>query len=1565
MADLQLGAEQFLNQGGQGGSILQQVAPQYIPTKESNPDLVTSADVISRIESEIEKRGLSYAEATAFRQQNYDLLQRTYDFQQFDNVQRGTLRQKWETRLPNQVKAQYENLDPNDPNNRLKIQYYNDFNNIRNGLDTETSGFDAFTDNFLRSSVVGGIGYAVSDFFNPEDVRDSRFGDDTDFIKNSLLDVAKVYDDKLARDWKVGAVAGTLTGMASDVASTMLIGGITGLGGTMTAVGKSVGASTASALGGGTIAKAIGASLRVAIPSAVAGFEYLGETAVLDFVEGELNSREDIATFASNIPGRFAMGMALGAVGEGVGHIVNNIAQKRVAKNISEFTSGKSIGSKMSLAEETSSEVDRLMNRIKYVSTPEADKAFYDELIADGYSVHNAKNIVAASRQASLYSKVHELKDDAEIQDLVMSHMYKADFDRDGTDMIFKSFLGEDLDAPVRVRNEQEFYGLLAEKSRTLHNKVGNEMFGRVSAGAPITNVKVITKDVTSTAKIPTATVQRAFGASDNPTNTEAIRGLTDIIFPEKAVKIVGVDDLANIPESAIDELAIYVPNKISSPKQARNAMSSFFAQASAQGKKIGQDIAYDIDDISRFFNQQVKFSYDKKFLDDIGAKASIVKDQDGNFLATLTLRDGTVEELMSRGKPALFATEEEAIEKAGLYAHTKSIGGTSGIMEDMAEKGYKAEIVESGNWRITDKDGELLGEAPLEVWMKDPMTQPKVAYDIRPDSIEVRVLGQSTTEAPDMKGKSVMEASEMLAKFKTRPSGYIELKPDGDFRIFAGPTGVQLTNPLTGFTKNFDTGIEAKNFLEANKSKWDSLWNRAADQGYTLTYTRGAYVVSNGAERHVFKSTTTVDNFLGRSSALRLGDQTPTHLKDVISSVKNETFENISKTSSKIKEDAELYRATKKYVDQMTDFERLFKPATNAVNQSKNITADRIDRGIGSAIRRANAGYIQDTQSILTMEKGFSDLDGEFLYRIVGQEVDPSLWPEVAKQVADDMGVAGKELTPKHIEALQFFRDFMEYKANEFGLPPWTYIENYATAIREHRDIMYGAWGDATAMKRILSDKVDIPNEHLPFFMQLRDADMVELAEGTNIFDVMKTYSRSGNRQRFMNPIRSEFEEAIKEGDIPTTLGHKMDVKLRDAYGGSDPDTIRSQIDRINRKYDKAKEIRENIEKYPELARDPEKKATAIRQALLAERPQDVFSASMASSLMGLNLRLPIRNLFQIQTHTAPVLGIKMTEMGMMDIVLNKTLRRELKAEYIRRGIITDFLPNQTRTLGGKVKRFSQWTTGLYKASDIQNRLITGQTARLRFNSVADELLSNRNMDNVARDLRLDFLDTGSQTQILDLMSSGQLGSARNLYEDRMIQLTQFNYDPSNTPRAHRGLIGKAFGAYSTYPLQTLQLWKKGLTSKHAAGFVATGTAMAGVTGIIMNDVLQLGGVPYDPTGYVAFQGGPYMDLAPMTLQGLGNIVGGVTSGDFGKVASAASGVATFIPAGNTIKRGIDAIGLYQDGEIMEATLRAMGATKSKGTLMFQPTSLSEDGGIGGDAIDSLLDLIPDDFGR
>jgi len=154
-----------------------------------------------------------------------------------------------------------------------------------------------------------------------------------------------------------------------------------------------------------------------------------------------------------------------------------------------------------------------------------------------------------------------------------------------------------------------------------------------------------------------------------------------------------------------------------------------------------------------------------------------------------------------------------------------------------------------------------------------------------------------------------------------------------------------------------------------------------------------------------------------------------------------------------------------------------------------------------------------------------------------------------------------------------------------------------------------------------------------------------------------------------------------------------------------------------------------------------------------------------------------------------------------------------------------------------------------------------------MRFDDAVEKLVVQKTLKSTDEFLNasgLWQLDPDLRKQALDFVIGGQPKVARDMFASQMVDETMFPYRAGHSPTAFKGVVGKLFGMFGTYPVHYLENIKRSLKYAtigqkvaYAATFIGNSLALYGSFQAIGIDAQNF--LPWSP---MQFAGGPLYHL-------------------------------------------------------------------------------------------------------
>ena len=466
------------------------------------------------------------------------------------------------------------------------------------------------------------------------------------------------------------------------------------------------------------------------------------------------------------------------------------------------------------------------------------------------------------------------------------------------------------------------------------------------------------------------------------------------------------------------------------------------------------------------------------------------------------------------------------------------------------------------------------------------------------------------------------------------------------------------------------------------------------------------------------------------------------------------------------------------------------------------------------------------------------------------------------------------RELTPEELNVADRLREIWGKTSEEglfqkFGVRTDDFLEDYLPRIRKFYQA--NSWkpqhdGERHQFLKAVFDNHKPPHDLDAFFKHQRVTDVIKMSMEDDPLALMLKYNTIGHREAFLGPHWSQVDEYLKKA------GGTMDKRLLQRF-----QLYRAQVMGL-----------------PEGMADEWVRDASVKLFQKMGLPigvsTDVTRMMMSwGYLAGMGFRpwLPIRNSFQIWTTLAPRLGNDWVAGAIQKIA--KDSQGVLFEPLRRSGLMTTHLPlygselfDNTSFIGKLTHKGLQW----YKNSDDFTRAVAYHAARDRFMDAVERFnrmgpmgkekgfLGRTMTQKQFMDMSgLDMMPRDLRGQAANLIRQGKWNAAADLFATNIVTETMFPYRAGMGPLAFKGLVGKLFGMFGTYPVYYIENIKRALkygstASKlgYVARFLGNTTALYYLfkEGLGINATNFIWWVPAD------FTGGPYYDMMNMVLDAM-----------------------------------------------------------------------------------------------
>ena len=1578
---------------------LQSIAPA--PDPSSVPSTV---DVINRINEKTQ--GMSFYEAQQFKADHWRLVQNTPQYQQMQFADQEKIRNRFMTQLGTDQKAYFESLDPNDPNNEHILEMYNRFEGMRNGEDVDLNGWESFGKSFVRNSTTGGLLFGLGDKFTDVNLKDKLIGVEATEMENLMMNAAERFSPQEALDYKRGRVFGTMAGIGVDIAATVLLGGVTGATAKGLELGmsaqKAFGTASFAARQFGKLARVV---VPNALDASIFVGETAVNRAMNNELDSNEDIKEFVKDIPGTFAKGMAYSIFGGMIFSGMAHAVGSsrrgavnalekakdavpVSKKEMAKAASFF---EGISEKEAMANITDQTTEKGLSfsrmlirdtRKNMPWTPENFAKRVNKYVDAGMTQEGAEHIVRNQMEASFLKDPDKWFNESEMnrQALYMTWGADAELTKSG-DLRFKSFLDKPLDKPVVVSNNRE--GL--EQFFKAHyegqwNKHLEEV--RLASGFKTGKVHVsieLPGETSRSVKLNSSSVYNTFRPGDTVTNKTQIEDIVNKISPNRNIKVEILEGKNFYKGFDYKADTIFIPKTVDSAAKSIKFAEHFFDQLKEISAPLGKSVDFDIKGIKALLNMTTDLKYNKSFFGKMGRKFLLEQDAKGYKV----LLDG---EVLKDGKGIKrFTTPDEAINYTAKQVHIEEFGGLKGLQETLSYKGVSLEM-KGGKIaaKINGDDYKVFNT--MEDVLEDPHMRPGLPYSKRPETFDINVFGDGTAKKTYVndnvsgtiekfkKSETIIGLSSEMKDYQYVRKGSYKLKDSGieGVDVYTNGSTTTVIIPETGFTKEFTSVSAAQHFLENFEKRYTNVLERAGEYGLITRPTQFGWAIGNDYEMHFVKSLDDVEKIISRESSIRVRDIADQHVIADAMKTSDKGLERLNSDYKRVLQERiakRNQRARQKKSSRIQSWwNRAAKQSGARIRDNGNPESMRLFQVMQNSYRMMDNHTTTIDNEIEKIFKGFDDKELHFMGMILQREIHSGDW----KKAAEEMNKVFKtnyKVDSRFETALNKAKDMFSQGGLEFGVDGGMWVQNYSPRFAnkswqqafevsaEGEDLLIGN----DKLRQLLKAN-KIPDQEVPFFMHMRaDEASTNLVE-TNVKHMLQNYYHIGIRTTYMkDPMEQLRKFASQIGNDPL-LREDMNVmkQMLDSINGRVVDTPTAQAahslneikrtrqeDIFGKIFGKEEGSVQSMEEAfgTAMEQNGQDFGTIVKrlEGIDAMKSSDRFHSAMINgALMAWNARMPIRNIGQVYTNLAPIVGVRYTNRAVRDILSSKSLRKRLMDEGIEAGIINpDKVLTKMRNATDLAERNVNLGMYAFRRSDDFTRLVSMRATELRTQdaiSLVKLEIEKGVFDpkSFLRKLSADYLDEGSQAKILDMVAgkNNPSGVLNELGIDAVMKreittMTMYDYTPHLRPEMFRSKFGQIFGKMGTWPVAYFDLMKRGVQAR-GVEFVTKIAAAQAAMGFIYNDVLDMNGVAYTPLGNMTYMGGPALEGIPRMVGGATSALGGLFTGKMNPIeagktlAKNSSFYLPFYKQARSVNKSLEAI---QNDEYREGILYGLGA--------------------------------------
>ena len=1386
---------------------------------------------------------------------------------------------------------------------------------------SDLNGLDGFIETgreFLSGKIVAGLG----DIFVEGDLTEAIFGDKNQELEQYRNYLMGVNNPEGMTDYKIGKTFGNITGFATDaVGMTLLYGsigapGLIGRGLGMTASSKVF--ASAMTKGG----KALAMLPLVGRQAAIEGVGYVAETAIADYVIGQLDTNEEINEFVGKLPNTFVKGLAYFAFGEalgaGLGGALKGVGRVFTGKGWRDQTLKAVMDQDMSSITKSLSEV-LSGNTLSDANVSAMRSANIDESVI--------KNIRESDLLAKLTTDPTALANDPnELRKVAFKVMYGMDIEYTGEMIKISSFDNEAI-KPTFIDSSTGLREFFQNQSRKVMNKNWElsrkfeaDRTGKIKLEAQtVTGQKFDVNmddmmdnfrihDYVESGERAVATV--GGGGQNDP---KAFQELAEnMLGKETPFEVQVIDDYFTSARK-LKKNVIGIPRIVETPQQLREFTNDFFEQVS---KASDGRVKFDSRAAQGFVQTASNVKYDKKFLTDRIAPDRL------KFLPS-----GEVEIRHPQTQQVLTF---DNVKKACSIIHSDLIPPKQLGEILYAKKGGKMRMLDDGQVEIkyTGKDPVTDIYASIGDVYLDPKTRPDLPYSERDNFVWLNV------EKPDVESLGVGTISQLRDSAKQFEKTDTFVK-----NAFRTETGKVSANPLfqtfkatledTGYSKEFDSLEKAKRWLATDTKKYADLKEDFVEKGWLLeTAPGGGYKLQTPGKDPIFaKDLRAVE--INQAAFENIYDVP--NLIDPLQLIKNAPDEKILIQANEVigKNLAKLTKVQAKFkglggnrAKQL--FDRMVVPIRERLEATGEKAGIELFDKAHVANRIFHSKYNESKKLLDSLFHGkgrdFSLKELTDMGDILRIEGNPQGWRTAAK-------TAGIEFTPEMEDTMGTVRQVMDILGSKFKVPANDWVAQYWPRLSKMKE--------AEFTEMLTRNRSGIGDE---WFKHLRTEDYISTQFDNNIETIMELYMRTGYRQLYLGDIVDDMNNTLlkanKEGG--TQIGKEALILLEDTQEKLigrvySSDKARQQTITILQNQAHARKALEDKGDFFKWS--PEKRAEKARQQLEVDWNRYMNDLSTAS-LMAFKMKMPIRNVSQVYT----ILGV----MSGPDTVFqaqrqlgNTEFASNLYKELYDKGIIKarEGRAFNNAEVWNKIKNWNQIGLNNFYNSDDYTRMVSSLSARDTFRNSWELVRSGeKDLNYFMKACKTDYFNPADRIKFAEFVQNKQLVDAETFLQRRWTDITMFDYDQMNKPELLNSGLGKIFGQFSTYPFSYAQFVKRGIKAEGPIFMTKLGISTAGVAAMY-SEVLGIDNtVSYNPMNTMFFAGGPILSGGMAAIQDTSRLVRDPSVSGAKAVGTGLARV--FVPYYGISRGVIKSISEFNEADVHAGTINLLGGSVKEDSL-------------------------------
>lgn len=457
-------------------------------------------------------------------------------------------------------------------------------------------------------------------------------------------------------------------------------------------------------------------------------------------------------------------------------------------------------------------------------------------------------------------------------------------------------------------------------------------------------------------------------------------------------------------------------------------------------------------------------------------------------------------------------------------------------------------------------------------------------------------------------------------------------------------------------------------------------------------------------------------------------------------------------------------------------------------------------------------------------------------------------------------------EVSEAELRMVREYRDYMNRMGQIFNVDYDRLISDYIPRVQTiMRRFNYTA--DETVEQFVRRTGQNVPGMQSPSFAKMRMKDLNEMASFTDPKEVTRLYIHKGYKDLLLKPAHDNALKYINDLAAQGKLESgdmAFAAKYLEGILGYERDGLQEMMRQASQHM--VRQVNEKMGKY--LSAD----GVDFRHV---NDMTDILTDLTIFTTMSARPWLPIRNLQQVWTILGSLLDPSdvwraLKELGQGGA--GKAFKDILTSGRLK----TAITPLGERTSkygpgivgGNAMDALRSWNEVLmrgYQNSDSWTRMVA-TTAGGNVWDEAYELLQKGQIDfkKFMSKSKLNNLPEGDVYSIVKKMEQQGAEAARELYIDRITDMTLFSYRNADNPTIFKGMIGKLFGRFGHYPTSAANTYMNLLNPRKGSGAILNGIKLATTTAMVAGGARSIGlrAGQFTPWGQAIFTGGPWFEV-------------------------------------------------------------------------------------------------------